>query len=317
MVDWEAIRTSQKLLSSYSIIWIAKYATGFLPIGVNMQLRKEWGQNHCSRCGIEVETKRHIGRCKEATSTCLFQENLEIFEKWMHTMQTPTLLQVHILMRITAWRMDTPCTVPIGMQPPPPITSQLDIGAWENFMEGRLHHAWREYMDTHYASTKSRRTGKQWVSQCIQRLWRLFHLAQWHHRNKFVHNTTNATTLTRKTEELRYFTAQAYHSEDRTNLLVKDQHLYDIRLSDLLQFPDDAMISWLKEHELARRDRDEFYNSNVQESSNLRTWLVPKRSSSTTQDLSSRKRLKSAKNSQEWSKNGTIDELRRGSWQPP
>jgi len=147
-------------------------------------------------------------------------------------------------------------------------------------------------------SQKSIRTGCQWVTQCIQRIWRLFHLAQWRHRNKFVHNTTNATTTTRKSEELRYSVAQAYHSKIKLNLLVRDQHLYDTPLPALLQFPDYAMIAWLKEHELAQRDRDDFFNSNVQHSATLRVWMVPKRSSPTTRALSSRKRLKSAQNEQ-------------------
>jgi len=160
MVDWESNRKSQKLLSSYSNIWIAKYVTGFLPIGVNMQRRKEWGQNHCSRCGLEVETNKHIGRCKEVTSTNLFQENLEVFEQWMDTMQTPTLLKVHVLAQITAWRMNIPCIFPLG-KTPAPITSQLCIGKWEHFMEGRLHNEWKIYMEAHYQSQKSRRTGSQ------------------------------------------------------------------------------------------------------------------------------------------------------------
>jgi len=123
--------------------------------------------------------------------------------------------------------------------------------------------------------------------------------------------------MTRKTEELRYSVAIAYHSEIKTNLLVRDQNLYDIPLPTLLQSSDDALIAWLKEHQLARRDRDEFFQSHASQSATLRTWMIPKRGLPTTRTPANQKRLKLAKNDQEWSQNRTIEDLRRGSWNPP
>ena len=57
LVDWKAKCRSTKLLSSYSNLWISKYATGFLPIAVNMERRNEWKQDYCSRCGRKKNTK--------------------------------------------------------------------------------------------------------------------------------------------------------------------------------------------------------------------------------------------------------------------
>ena len=99
MVDWESNRQAIKLFSTYSTTWISKYVTGFLPIGVNMERRNEWQRTYCSRCRHEIETKEHIGKCKEATSTGLFQENLEVFEKWLDTMQTPSFLRNYKFVR--------------------------------------------------------------------------------------------------------------------------------------------------------------------------------------------------------------------------
>jgi len=128
LVDLKAKCRSTKLLSSYSNLWISKYATGFLPIAVNMERRNEWNQDNCSRCGIAIETKYHIGKCTEITSTNLFTENLQTFEKWMEKMETPTQLKIHILTRITSWRMNVPWTLSPEFSMPSPIRSQLLLG---------------------------------------------------------------------------------------------------------------------------------------------------------------------------------------------
>ena len=260
-VDWRAKYRSTKLLSSYSNLWISKYATGFLPIAVNMERRNEWQQNYCSRCGTAIETKDHIAKCTEITSTNLFAENLQVFEKWMEKMETPTQLKIHILTRITSWRMNVPWTLGSDFAMPSPVSSQLQLGPWTHFMEGRLHIGWCDYMQRHYHSIKSKRMGEQWTAQCIQRIWKLFHIDQWHIRNKFVHNKTEATKSTRKRENLQHAVQKAYVSVEKETLLVKDQSLYDSPLSTIQSYSDDAMISWLKDHSLAIRDRDDTFHS--------------------------------------------------------
>ena len=277
MTDWDSLQRSMQMLTSYSTIWISKYATGFLPIGKNMERRNEWRHNHCSRCGIALETSTHIGKCKESTSITLFRSSLETYEAWLDKMHTPVSLKIHIITRITAWRMDAPWHALSGAPLPRPVQRQLLLGDWSHFMEGRLHKEWQLTMQDHYDSISSRRTGIQWTSQCIQRIWKLFHISQWHHRNKFVHNTTEATKISRKREELQSAVKDNFLSESKHNLLVKDQHLYDQSLSQLLTSSDDVMISWLKDFQLAIRDRNENYQVTQKSFNNLRTWLVPQR----------------------------------------
>jgi len=317
MVDWEANKRSMKSLSTYSVVWIAKYVTGFLPIGVNMERRNEWSRNYCSRCRCEIETREHIAKCTEVSSTQLFQESLEQFEKWLEKMQTPTILRTHILMRITAWRMNIPWPNVMDRPIPTPILSQLNIGNWSHFMEGRIHIDWKIHMQHHYDTIHSKRTGEQWVAQCIQRIWSLFHIAQWHKRNKFVHNQTEATRSSRKREELQYRLIRAYKAETKTNLLVRDQNLYDEPLHKLLSCSDDVLVAWLEDMRLAIRDRDEFFQQSEQGCSNLRTWMIPKRPSGNTHTTKPSKRLKITRDPVGWTINGTKEDMRKGSWKPP
>ena len=316
MVDWEANKRAMKSMSTYSAVWIAKYVTGFLPISVNMERRNEWSRTYCSRCRNEVETKEHIGKCTEASSTQLFQDNLDIFEKWLVKMQTPNSLRIHLLMRITAWRMNTNWTNVLGTPVPPPVTSQLQLGPWSHFMEGRIHVDWKTVLQNHYDNIHSKRTGKQWAAQCIQRVWSLFHISQWHKRNKFVHNRTEETSKSRTREELQYKVSLAYDAETKTNLLIRDQNLYDEPRATLLSHTNDVLVAWLEDMRLAIRDRDEFFNTD-NERSNLRTWMRPKRTRVCTIITNSPKRCKIPLDSSRWSINGSKEDLRKGSWKPP
>ena len=282
-----------------------------------MVLCSTTSEKSCSRCGISIETKYHIGKCTEITSSNLFTENLETFEKWMDKMETPTKLKIHILTRITSWRMNLPWNLGVEFSIPSPILSQLSLGPWTHFMEGRLHIEWRNYMQQHYESTKSRRTGEQWTSQCIQRIWKLFHIDQWHIRNKFVHNMTEATKSTRKRENLQYAIKMAYDSVKMEDLLVKDQSLYDSSLVTIQSYSDDAMISWLKDHSLAIRDRDDAFQSSSTPTRTLRTWLRPKRRLCSSISDDEHKRQKIYDNSDKWNVNGSKTDLLKGSWKPP
>jgi len=232
-------------------------------------------------------------------------------------MQTPITLKIHILTRITAWRLDTHWTNISETPPPLPITSQLSLGEWSHFMEGRLHVEWRLYMQHHYDTIRSRRTGSQWSSQCIQRIWTLFHISQWHRRNKFVHNQTEESRSTRKREELQHVVSVAYHAETKHNLLVRDQNLYDESLATILASSDDAMIAWLEDMRIAKRDRDESFSASTTGKATLRTWMVPKRHQADSVSNRPQKRKKTFLDSNEWNKNGKKTTLRQGSWRPP
>ena len=279
MIDWKSLQKAMQLLTTYSTIWISKFVTGFLPLGIYLQRRKEWMFDYCPRCKECTETRSHLVRCPEKTSAKIFRESLEVMEEWLDKMQTPTDIKIHILTRITSWRMDQPWNVLSGIDCPSPLRAQDMIGPWNHFMEGRLHCEWKLHMQSHYENIKSKRTGSQWVSQIIQRMWKLFFISQWHHRNKFVHNNIDKTSsITRQREELQQKVELAYKSTTKYNLLVKDQHLYDESLTNIQKLEDDAMKAWLNEHKLAVRDRDETFQAEIHDSNlNLRKWMIPKR----------------------------------------
>jgi len=190
-----------------------------------------------------------------------------------------------------------------------PLSKQVQLGAWDHFMEGKLHIHLIEYMDRHYENTASKRTGVTWPSQLISKIWTLFFFKQWEIRNQFVHNHTDKTKISRQREDTQFRVREEYGTIQKSSLLVKDQPLLEISLSELLLSTNDALISWLEEIKLAKRDRDEFYQApKHNQSTGLQQWLQSGRCSVTSLIPN---------NPDTWSIKGTKMDLRRGSWKPP
>ena len=312
-VTWNVNKRAMSMMHKTKQIWISKYITGFLPIGVNMERRDEWKLTHCPRCKVEFENRNHIMRCKETTSVSLFQDSLLEFQVWLKKMDTPAPLIEEIILNVTLWH---------ASQPPQAhkdsiLAQQIILGNWDHFMEGRLHGNIIDYMQDHYNATSSRRSGCIWASQMIVKIWDLFYFKAWKLRNEFVHNRTENTTISRKREDLQYQIQSEYNATHKLSLLVKDQHLMETSAADIQKYSDDAMQSWLDELKLAKRDRDETYQPPRPDTpTHLRTWLQTKKRQDeppTPETYSSQIPL----DNRTWCKRGTKTTLMQGSWKPP
>ena len=314
LVDWKASRKAMTMFHKSKQVWISKYITGFLPIGKNMQRRAEWISCHCPRCGEPIETSKHIPLCREKKSMDIYSDSIDNLNTWMKKMDTPPQLREEILLNIALWHDNHPYLDRDNS----PLSSQFRIGNWNNFMEGRIHLDITELVHHHYVSIGSRKNGRQWTSLLIHKLWSLFYFSQWDIRNKYVHNQTDATKISRQREDLQVRIAREYNSVKKSSLLVKDQHLMDETVEGLMKMSNDAMTAWLLEFKLAKRDRDEMYQvHNEDHPTLLRRWLVPKRKREHLPNNTMRKCKLQKKDHRQWNTNGTKTTLLVGSWKPP
>jgi len=210
-VDWRANQRVMQMLHKTKQIWISKYITGFLPIGVNMERRDEWKQTHCPRCACNIETRHHIMKCTETTSVEMFQKGLEDMQEWLCKMDTPKELTEEILLNTTLWHAGLP-PIPVHESI---LSEQMNIGRWDHFMEGRIHVAVVSHLNKHYEDMGSRRTGELWASQLIVKIWNLFYFKAWELRNKFVHNRTEKTKISRQREDLQHRVRVEYGDNQR------------------------------------------------------------------------------------------------------
>jgi len=101
MVDWEVNKKHPHFSKKTEQIWISKFVTGFLPVGVNMERRSEWTQTQCPSYRCTVESKHHLPKCTEESSVEIFQNGIKTM---LPTMQTTPELIVSIIVNITLSR---------------------------------------------------------------------------------------------------------------------------------------------------------------------------------------------------------------------
>jgi len=320
-IQWDANEKAMEMLSRPHVIWVSKYVTHFLPIGRNMERRADWKESYCSRCSSCEETHRHLLRCNEEMSIQLFQEKLDELNTVLTKLQTPSVLQSQLIVMISMWRSDIhhPCAYPLEQ----PLQSQLRLGTFDHFMEGRIHKDFSSYMDKHYSSIGSLKNGHQWSKIVIQRIWSLLYLPMWQMRNKFVHKLDiKKIPASRKREDLQSRIREKYAQETKHKLLEKDQHLYDLSVTRLQALSNDAMVGWLECFKLATRDRDKIFDAeNLQFQRTLRDWMDKPDLNATT-DRATRTSPNSthehAEDDSHWNVSTSRKHLlRTGTWKPP
>jgi len=229
-IDWQANQKANQIMSQPTKQWISKYITKFLPIGRNMLRRQHWREDYCPRCRVCVETHDYLLMYTHPQCQQTFRTSLEKLDTWLQAQLTPTKLSYEILHIITEWKMG------ITSHPTPhqtyPIRNQIRLGV-RHFIEGRILKDFGEYMDSHYQTLSTKKTGAKWAATFLQKLWTIVHKPQWENRNSFVHKINEEPEKTRESENLQFELTTLYLSKLPENLLATDQHLYSHSLSEL------------------------------------------------------------------------------------
>jgi len=102
-IDWPALEKATKLLPRATMIRMSKYVTNKLPVGYEMERRKEWHEAYCPRCRHATETAEHIYKCSSLQSRQLLQTSLENLNTRMKKLQTEEKLREQIIYAVTSW----------------------------------------------------------------------------------------------------------------------------------------------------------------------------------------------------------------------
>jgi len=264
-ISWDALEKATKSMSSPTIYRMSKYVTRTLPVGHVMDRRKKWQQPFCPRCNHPDETVEHIFHCPHTESRQIMSKSISLLDKWLAEMNTESHLHCDIIAIISLWITQQPIPTIEYSQP---IQAQLNIG-WNHFMEGRMHTSLVSYMDGHYASISSRKTGITWCSMLIQRLWTTLFYDQWKIRNECVHGMNKRTNATREHINLNTQIKKAYEMHRAIPFLYQDQHLVDRPISNQIKKPTAQKRAWLEDVKLAIEDRDTAHLRETHHSSDL------------------------------------------------
>ena len=137
---------------------------------------KQWNKqphSRCPRCMQQDKDVHHVLKCLASTATTTWNEGLNMIYQWMKkNYSAPTLPEV-ILHHLTSWRTDTHtnmCNVLRTDNVDLALPHQNSLG-WDTFLKDFVPPIWAQIQNDHFLEIKSRRTGTQWCSQLIRKIW--------------------------------------------------------------------------------------------------------------------------------------------------
>ncbi len=187
-VNWPAIGKAADSSPLSKHIFIMKHSAGMCGVGKFMARWKQRESPDCPRCG-DFEDASHVRRCHGSGADQIWLQSLEGFKVWMDKQDTDPDLSTLLIDMLQAWRTESAFhgNVPYGLNLLEIRQSELGGQA---LLEGQLSFEWEASQQAYLTFIKSRKTGKCWVVQLIQRLWDIA-WELWEHRNGILNEQTN------------------------------------------------------------------------------------------------------------------------------
>jgi len=241
-IDWMVLEKASSILPRSATIRMTKYVANKLPVvGYEMERRNKWRDAYRPRFQFLIETAEHTIKCSSLESRTL--------------LQTPDNLREQIIMSITAWvtgeRSDgTDLLTPTSEQ------NFVQKLGWSHFMVGRFHVFLQKYMEQHYKTTSSKKTGITWSTLMITHIWNEISEFQWKQRNKCVHRVNTGLKQSRESENIIATIRDLRKEETPTSLLWKDRQLMTEPANQLLKRPIAHKKGWILSFRVAQKTRD-------------------------------------------------------------
>lgn len=179
MVDWEAVGKAMRQLHAPRRRWITKHVSGACGVNTNMVRWQLKESAACPRCN-EIETSVHVWTCQHSAAVQLWTDEIELLRAWLVSQGTKNDIQQTLCNNLLLWQRSSEQ----HRIAHPDFGDQLLLG-WGLLVEGGLSITLRHAQQEHFAIIGSRKSGLQWASGLIIRIW---HIAWklWVQRNEFA-----------------------------------------------------------------------------------------------------------------------------------
>ena len=151
---------------------------------------KRWGKRTTAKCPWcdTNEDASHVWKCRGNGADDIWKRDMENLKVALVKACThPNIVEV-LIDRLTSWRYDLEPSITVsnflGLRS---MVESQDIIGWQAMLEGTPVVGWAEVQQRYLEWRKKRRTGKQWLSAVIQKMWDVA-WDLWDHRNGILHN---------------------------------------------------------------------------------------------------------------------------------
>jgi len=241
-INWNASKRAMEMISNPLKIRISKVITKTLPVGYEMERRKEWKESFCPRCGKPDESPSHIIQCGDVSAREILKDSIAEMEKILVKMNTEPALQFQLLKALTEWL--TIGSPTISRNTLIPIRKQILLG-WDHLMEGRVHQEFERYIQQHYEHAKSRKNGEMWTAVLIQTIWTKIFDPMWEHRNKAVHILNDKDKKSREHLNLNFTINNLFSKSDGMQILYQDRYVFEEKRVAILRSSTTRKRGWI------------------------------------------------------------------------
>ena len=170
----------------------------------------------------------------------------------MADLDTDPTLHGIIIQRLNSWRHNNTLNpFPHIDEPMRRMVALQDRAGWQCTFEGRWVFGWKELQEAYYKRMGSRRSGKQWLTKIIRRIWDIS-WAMWNKRNKFLHDK-NSKLLS----EQQQVTIKAEYEKGFLGFSPRIHCLTNLSEEDVLKKPVNWKAMWITRIATYRRECDE------------------------------------------------------------
>ena len=173
-VDWRAVGQGRDAIQSRKKIWLSKLASDHCAVNARMHERRLRDSPTCPRGCDSIETSLHVLSCP-AGDEC-WDRVSSILEEWGRMSGGDPAVMPAIVRGLGAWRRGFSLTGherefgPMAMPLRLALEAQSRLG-WGSLLLGLPSTEWAHVQDVYFKSIHSRRSGRRWVTELIQKLW--------------------------------------------------------------------------------------------------------------------------------------------------
>jgi Reverse transcriptase (RNA-dependent DNA polymerase) len=251
-IDWEAQGKAIASVQHSRQVWIVKHAVGMCGVGKWMKRWKQRESAECPRCQHPEEDEEHVWKCQNTEAKNVWKKSIEKLREWMTLKKTDPELRDGICLRLNEWRDDLPksdlFSRRIAIQQ---LFEQQDKVGWRVFLEGCVVLDWAAVQQDYYTRIVSRKTGKRWVTELIQKLWQVA-WDQWEHRNGILHKKEERKVhelLSRETDRA----LRTEYTRGMDGLPSNNAHFFSKTLLELLKADLQSKRLWVANVRTARK----------------------------------------------------------------
>ena len=243
-INWTAQANAMSGTNKTSQRTIAKWCSGWIATGKNMQRWNMRYSGNCVFCQHPNEDTTHILKCTNTLAINNWKKQLAVFDNTLIKLKTAYPLRKAIILELRAWRNNdkTPSHQYADEILKKSICDQRALG-WKVFLEGLLTTSIITYQHNHLKQHFPQQRVTTWSKRVVKAGWKVI-MEIWKYRNDILHTTDNIELMQGR-QILEETVAKEWNIGLHNLPILEFSHLFRLKLDELMKKSTQSKKDWL------------------------------------------------------------------------